>query len=396
MFDLTATLLRMQLPPPPRRSRIAVMVAFATNGALLATLLARYAEIKEALHLDAGTFGFVVVGFTLGAVGAFHLPGVILRRLGSKWTTSLGTAWITLALIFAGIGVAGGSVWQFLAGLILAGFADAVVDVAQNAQGLRVQETYKRSLLSSLHAGWSAGAAIGGLTGTAVASLGVPLVIHLAAWGALCTAAIFWSSHYFLPDKTPEPVEKSSARPLGSRAIRTLAPLALVAFAGIAVEDIGNNWSAVLLSTTGEIPASAAGIALSILLGSQFVGRLLGDRFIDHVGTKVALCSSLSAVAVGLTIAAWAPWVPLMLMGFALAGLGCAITVPLAFAGANALPGLRPHAGVTWISWTMRAVTIALSPAIGGITTIASLPVAISVISLVALLALSMQLRTRR
>lgn len=371
------------------------MVAFATNGALAATLLARYAEVKEALGLDAGAFGIVVAGFTLGAAGAFHLPGAILRRFGSRWTTSAGTAWIAVALTLAAIGVSAGSPWVFAIGLILAGCADAVVDVAQNAQGLRVQESYGRSLLSSMHAGWSVGAAVGGAVGTAAASAGVPLVAHLAGWGVVCTALMTWSALSFLPDKSTEHSEEHGSGRLGLRGVRMLAPLALVALAGIAVEEIGNNWSAVLLATERGVSTSTAGIGLSILLASQFVGRVLGDRFIDRVGHRVALISSLGTVAAGLSLVAWAPWTTLTLTGFAIAGIGCAITVPLAFARADTLPGLRPHAGVTWIGWSMRSASIALSPAIGGITTLTALPVAVTVIAGLAVVALAIQVADR-
>jgi MFS family permease len=131
-------------------------------------------------------------------------------------------------------------------------------------------------------------------------------------------------------------------------------------------------------------------------LGAQFAGRLLGDRFIDRVGNRPALVTSLGLVSAGLLLAAWAPGLPLTLAGLALAGLGCAITVPLAFAGADALPGLRPHAGVTWISWVMRAATIGLSPAIGGIAMVASLPLAMSLVSLLAVVALCRVVLQRR
>lgn len=134
-------------------------------------------------------------------------------------------------------------------------------------------------------------------------------------------------------------------------------------------------------------------MGLSILLGAQFVGRMLGDRFIDRAGKKAALIMSLSLVTGGLLLTAWAPWVSATLLGLALAGLGCAITVPLAFAGADALPGLKAHAGVTWVNWIMRAATIGLTPAIGGITTVVSLPAAITAVSLLALLALVVQAR---
>ncbi|MDN5854202.1 MAG: MFS transporter [Actinomycetia bacterium] len=385
----------MQLSVTPHRARVATTVAFATNGALAATLLARYAEVKEALGLDAGAFGLAVAGFTFGAAGAFHLPGMILRRFGSRRTTSAGTAWISVALTLAAIGVSAGNPWIFVVGLVLAGCGDAVVDVAQNAQGLRVQEAYGRSLLSSMHAGWSIGATVGGVVGTVAASADVPLVAHLAGWGIVCTALMTGSAYSFLPDKSTQQSEEHGSGRLGWHGVRLLVPLALVALAGIAVEEIGNNWSAVLLATERGVPASAAGIGLSILLASQFLGRMFGDRFIDRVGHRVALMSSLITVAAGLLVTAWAPWIAATLAGLALAGLGCAITVPLAFARADALPGLRPHAGVTWIGWSMRTASIALSPAIGGITTLTALPVAITAVASLALIAFATQAAKR-
>lgn len=372
------------------------MLAFATNGALPATMLARYAEVKDLLHLDAGQFGVVVVASAIGATLAFQLPGVILRRCGTRWTATGGTLWIALALLLAAIGVAQGSPLLFMAGLGLAGFGDATVDVAQNAQGLRVQDAYGRSLLSSMHAGWSVGAAIGGVVGTAAAVAGVPLMVHLGVWGAVCVTVMASSAAFFLPDARGETPESGPGATLGWRTARVLAPLALVALAGISVEDIGGNWSAILLATERGVPASAAGIGLSVLLGAQFAGRLLGDRFIDAVGQRQALIASLSCVIAGLIAAAWLPWVPGVLLGLALAGLGSAVTVPIAFAQADAVPGLQQHSGVTWIAWTMRVGGIALSPAVGAITTVASLPIAISAISLLTIGALLSQVRRAR
>lgn len=387
----------MNQPRANRRARLATMLAFATNGALPATLLARYAEVKDALGLDAGTFGLVVAAYMVGAACAFHLPGLILRRIGTRWTTSLGTTWVGFSVVTAALGATLGSPLLFAAGMACAGLGDAIVDVAQNAQGLRVQAAYGRSLLNSMHAGWSIGAAVGGAAGTLAATLGVPLPAHLAAWAIVCAATMALSSARFLPDRRADlPADGHSEARLGRRAILLLLPLALVALAGISVEDIGNNWSAVLLSSERGMALSSAGIGLTILLGAQFVGRITGDRFIDRVGSRAALVTSLALVSVGLILAAWMPSAALTIAGLAVAGLGCAITVPIAFSEADALPGLKAHAGVTWINWLMRAATVGLTPAIGGVTSLSSLPVAITLIALVAVVALATQLRPRR
>lgn len=382
----------MQQTPVNRRARAAATVAFATNGALPASLLARYAEVQEMLGLDAGMFGLVIAGFMIGAAIVFQIPALILRHLGSPWTTSTGTFGFAVMLVVGSVGVAVGKPWLFLLGLLVAGFLDAVVDVSQNSQGLQVQERYGRSVLTSMHAGWSIGAATGGVVGTIAATAGISLVVHMALWGLVCSVVVFIASRWFIPTQV---VEDASAGKVGKSAILLLIPLLLVALAGISVEDIGNNWSAILLATERGVPVAAAGIGLSVLLGAQFIGRLLGDRFIDTVGARTAVISALATLTTGLLVAAWAPTMALTLVGLGLAGLGCAITVPLAFAGADAIPGLKAHAGVAWINWMMRAATVALTPMIGGIANIAGLPVAITVISMIGVGALAFQV-TRR
>ncbi|GAB3189716.1 MFS transporter [Nesterenkonia suensis] len=372
------------------------MAAFATNGALPASLLARYAEVKELLGLSPALFGLLVVGFGLGGTLALHLPGVLSRTVGVARAAGFGTAWIGMSLVLATAGVALGNPWLVLAGLLLAGCGDAVVDVAQNSQGLRVQEAYGRSLLNSMHAGWSIGAAIGGGVGTLAAVAGIPLLTHMAVWAGLCVVTMGLSSRAFLPEPDRSlGTSQSTTRPTGWSTAKILIPLALVALAGISVEDVGNNWSAVLLATERDMAAASAGVGLTVLLTAQFIGRMLGDRLIDRLGDRRSLLLSLTAVILGLLAAAWAPNVAVTLTGLALAGLGCAVTVPIAFARADAVPGLPPHSGVTWISWTMRTVTLSLSPAIGAMTQGSSLPVALTVVTLIAVAALLLQLRSQ-
>lgn len=386
---------------PLRRARWAAMAAFATNGALPASLLARYAEVKETLGLSPALFGVLVVGLGLGGALVLHLPGIVSRRLGVARSASFGTVWIGGCLILAAAGVALGNPWLALAGLILAGAGDAVVDVAQNSQGIRVQEQYGRSLLNSMHAGWSIGAAVGGAVGTLAALGGVPLLAHMTLWSAVCVTTMALCARRFLTEAQPPPAADQTDpaapqithRPTGRQMILILAPLALVALAGISVEDIGNNWSAVLLSAERDVAAASAGVGLSVLLAAQFIGRLLGDRVIDRLGSRATLLISLAAVTVGLFGAAWAPNVGLTLAGLALAGLGCAVTVPIAFATADSVPGLAAHSGVTWISWIMRTAALGLSPAIGLMSQGGSLPLAISAVALIAVVALVLQLR---
>src|SRR5690625_1475269 len=336
------------VPSVVRRARIGTTIAFATNGALPATLMARYAEVKDALGISDALFGVLVAGYALGAAGALNLPGVVLRRAGSRVTTSVGTAWIAGWLLIAAIGVASAQVWLVIAALVLAGWADAIVDVAQNAQGLRVQAARGSSVLNSMHAGWSVGAALGGLVGTLAATAGVPLVAHLAGWGLVCVAAMVLAGRTFLPDRPSGAKQKEEDHTrVRWTAGRLLVPLGGLARAGGSGEDMGTTGSAVLLATERGVPAASDGVGLSVLLTAPFVGRALGDRFVDAMGQRPALIWSLSGMVAGLLITAWAPQPGATVAGLALAGFASAVTVPLAFARADQVPGLRAHSGVT-------------------------------------------------
>lgn len=382
--------------PADRRARVSIMVAFATNGALPTTLLARYAEVKETLGLGDAAFGILVAAYMIGSACSFHLPGVILRRFGMRSTASFGTLWVAVMITIAAIGVATGQPWLFAVGMAFCGLGDAVVDVAQNAQGLRVQAAYGRSLLSSMHGGWSIGATIGGAVGTLAATLGVPLVAHIGVWAVLCVVSMALSATRFLPDIQGTPEEEQASGRIGRSALWHLLPLGIVALAGMSVEDIGNNWSAVLLSSERGMPAASAGIGLSVLLGAQFIGRMTGDRFIDAVGRRKALIVSLALVFVGLIGTAWAPSAALTIAALAVAGLGCAITIPLAFSEADQIPGIPPHTGVTAVGWLMRVATVLLTPTVGGIAALSSLSIAITCIACIALVALATQVRAPR
>ena len=388
----------MSAPPPTSAARIAATVAFFTNGALLSTLMARYAEVKQALGLSPLLFGLVVVGAVLGGVLAGQTPALAIRRLGTARTSAIGTTALAAGITVAAIGVTLGQTWMLAAGLILSGFLDAAVDVAQNSQALRIQSALGRSIITRMHAGWSAGAATGAAVGTAAAAWGVPLLIHTAAWGALCAIAVVIAARHYLPD-AGAPVDAPAGAPTTSRRRHPallLAPLALIAVAGITVEEVANNWSAVYLATERPLPLSMAGIGLSVILGAQFVGRFLGDIVIDALGTHTALRLGLGMVTLGLIGGIWTPWTIPALALWGLAGLGSSVTVPIAFTEADTISGLKPQTGVTLVSWSMRIMTLALSPSIGAAAAAFSLPIALTGTAAVAAMGWLATLALRR
>lgn len=393
---------------PARRARWAVTAAFATNGALLGALIPHYPGVKDAFGLDAAAFGLLVIALAVGGTLAGPLPAPLLRRFGTRPAMLAGSLLIALLTTAAGVvlDVAGGGpgttgssstaalLWVF-AGLVLAaGTLDAVVDTAQNAQGLRVQTRLLRPVLTTMHAGWSLGAAAGAGLGALGIAAGWPVALHLGLNGAVCLAVLAAVRGAFLPDApaadvpAPDapgpdaPAEQAAeraprnARPTGSplprrAALAVLVPAVVIAMAGFGVEEFGNAWTALFLITERGLDPAAAALGASTLLGAQFVGRLAGDRTIAALGRRGALTAGLGAVVVGLgfTLAPWpvAVAVPAAFTGLALAGLGCAVVVPVAYALGDEAPGLKPQTGLAVTSWCMRLAGVGLSPAVGAL-----------------------------
>ncbi|MSW65543.1 MAG: MFS transporter, partial [Actinobacteria bacterium] len=173
-------------PPPTRqlrRARVAVATCFALNAVFYANLVPRLPELRDELGLSNAALGTALAAAPLGALVMGPAAAVLIARLGSGPVASLGLTGLGVGVAIA----ASAPNWAVLAGaLLVVGALDTIVDVAQNAHGLRVQRGYGRSILNALHGLWSLGAVAGGLLGSAVAGLGVSLEVHL--W---VTAAVF-------------------------------------------------------------------------------------------------------------------------------------------------------------------------------------------------------------
>ncbi|HEX2075099.1 MAG TPA: MFS transporter [Geodermatophilus sp.] len=372
-------------PARLRAARAAVAACFFTNAVLYANLVPRLPEVKDRLGLSNGSLGAALAAFPLGALVAALASAALMRRFGSARVASWGL--VLLAFVMWGAAVAPS--WPVLAAvLFLGGALDAVVDVAQNAHGLRVQRGYNRSILNGFHGLWSIGAVTGGLIGSAAAGLRIPLPVHLAGSAVVFAVLALLAYRGMLPGPDQEdrdaaasvpgaPPPAGAGRTAGRAAVPALAALGVLAACGAFVEDAGASWSALYLR--GELAAGAAtaGLAFVALQAAMTVGRLTGDRVVDRFGQRRVARVGGGLIAAGMGLALALPSVPTTLVGFGLAGLGVATLVPAVYAAADDLPGLRHGVGLTWINWLLRIGFLLSPPLIGALADATSLRVAL-------------------
>jgi MFS family permease len=370
-----------------RRARIAVAAVFLTNGAVFANLLPRYPEIKASLELGNAQLGTAVAAFPFGALLAGLTASALVRRFRSSRVASFGMVVVAAGILLAGLAPS----WGLLAAaLFVAGAADAVVDVAQNAHALRVQRRYGRSILNSFHATWSAGAVLGGLMGSAAAGLALPLGLHLGVSAGVFVAVALTAYGFLLPgpeDSEREPAE-SPARVrsrAGGRALLILLVLGVIASAGALVEDSGASWAAIYLSGSLGAAAAVAGLGFVALQALEFLGRVVGDRLVDRFGQRAVARGGATIVVVAMGLALAFPTVPGTIVGFGLAGLGVATLIPAAMHAADELPGLPTGAGLTVVSWLLRIGFLVSPPVVGLVADATSLRAGLLVVPLAGL-----------
>ncbi|MEU3632792.1 MFS transporter [Streptomyces fradiae] len=357
-----------------KRARYAVAAVFCVHGAVTGSFATRIPWIQEHAGVSAGQLGLALAFPALGASLAMPLAGAVSHRLGARTALRWLLALWTLSLVLPSLAP---NVYGLCGALFVYGATAGMSDVAMNALGVEVENRLGRSIMSSLHGMWSAGALIGSAAGTLAAHLGGDARVHhlLAAVVLTVLGLVFCQGVLDLrsaPDEAPPP--RFALPP------RSALVIGAIGFCGVFAEGASLDWSAVYLkdelgSSAGVAAASTTAFALTMA-----VARLAGDRVVDRFGAvRTVRVGGLAATAGGVLVVT-APHPAVAMAGFGLLGLGVAVVVPLAFAAAGR-SGPNPSqaiAGVATITYTSGLIAPSL---IGGLADLTSLTVSFAVVT---------------
>ena len=367
---------------------------------MLASILPWYPLLVDRLGLNSWQFGLAVACYAAGSLLSSGLPAALIARFGAHRVVIGGTVLLGLAAATTAWSVNG---LMMAICLLLLGCCDAIVDVAQNVVGIAVQERLRRTILSSMHALWSLGGLLSGAAATVAASSGVDMRVWLAAVAIIAVAVTILGRRLIGDGAAPRRVADSDAAgdtepaspdvepgqgPTRSKTAILLAalPLAIIAICGSAVEDIANNWAGLAAVRLAGVPAASAGIAFSIVIGSQCLGRFSGDVLVMRFGAGRIARIGGGMIALGGLGAVFAEEPVLLLIAMAALGFGSATLVPGALGAAAQLPGVGRAGGVTLVNWLMRVGFLGTSPLVGLIAAEAGLRWGLSLLVMVGVL----------
>jgi cyanate permease len=355
----------VETPQRIERAKVAVGAAFALNGFLFASWIARVPAARDQLGLSEAQLGLLLLCMSVGSVLALPASGPVVHRFApARSALTAGVVAVTGLLVLSA-GLAAGSAPLAGFGLFLGGAGIGVWDVSMNVEGADVERRLGRAIMPRFHAGFSIGTVAGALAGAAAAGLGVPLSTQLVVTGLAVLAALAVVIRSFLPVVEPEDGE-TKARSGVSRAWRErrtlLIGLLVLAFAF--AEGSANDWIALALVDGYDVDESLAAVGFGIFVASMTAARLVGTTLLDRYGRVPVLRVTAASALAGVLLFVFAPTVPLALVGAVLWGMGAALGFPVGMSAAADEPE-RAAARVSVVSAIGYTAFLAGPPLIG-------------------------------
>lgn len=347
-------------------ARTAVVLSFTVNGGLFASFVSRLPDVRGSLGLSNGGLGLLLLGASIGSIGALPVAGGLVLRWGAARVVRAAATVCAAAMVVAALATSVvGEPWLLAIALAAYGGGTSVWDVAMNVEGAEVERRRRRTLMPQLHAMWSVGSIGGSLLGIPMAAASVPLPIHLGAVSVVVLVVALRSSRAFLPVEERVPGSSGRAALRAWREPRTLLLGAMV-FCFAAVEGSANDWLSLAVIDGYRTPHWVGVTGYSVFVVCMTLGRFGGGRLLDRYGRTTMLWCCASAALVGILLTVYAGHLLLALVGIAIWGLGGALGFPVGMSAAADDPERAP-ARVSVVSTVGYAAFLTFPPVLGAL-----------------------------
>ncbi len=351
--DLTERLARTQ-------SVVAVALLFALNGLIIGGYGGTLPSIRERLGIDATQIAILL--FIAG------LAGIIAMQISGRLCDSIGARQISLAglplLIAAATTFALATSYPVaVVAAVLLGLGNGTIDVAMNAVGVQVESARRRPIMSTFHALWSVGGFVGAgsvlLMATVLDVKGGAVVMPLL----LTLAAVNLIGFVVAVRITPPTAVIEHTKDGVKTKIPTMAWLLAIMAVGFGLsEGTATDWSSLHVTEVAQVDSTTGSLGLVAVSGCMVLIRLLGDRLVARFGRRAVVRFGGSVAALGYATVALTSGLPVLLLGWALVGLGVGMIAPQVYAVAGHIGGGRVLAVVV----TFGYATFLVGPAVIG------------------------------
>ena len=342
------------------RGRWAVAALFFANGFIMGSWAPQIPLMLPRHSITEFTLGIMILMFGVGAVTVMAWTGWLINHYGSRKVASV---FALLASFGLAAIVLAPNIWLASLALLLLGVFGGSMDVAMNANAVEVEKRLDKAIMSASHGFWSLGGFIGG-------GIGGPLIVSFGAEAhsiiaSVATLVIVLIAIRFLIVEPAHHDEDGNKQKYAWPKAPVFYILGMMALFSMVPEGAVLDWAALYLSKELGSSVSVSGLAFAFFAGAMALMRFAGDAVRNRYGAVSTMRWSAFIAAAGMLGGGLAPNDWIAIACFAVAGLGIANTVPIAFSAAGNQPGASAGAGIAVVT-LMGYSGILLAPSVIG------------------------------
>lgn len=358
------------------RAELATRAVFVVHAAVLGFWSVQIPAVARHASLHDGQLGLALAAEPVGAGLVMIIVGSLVQRFGSgcilRW------AIVPYAVTTAAIGLCT-SLPALAVTLCLWGATMAVINIAMNAQGLVVEAAADRPVLVKLHGWWSLGAFTGATLGSLIGTEHSSVSLRMGTTALAVLAVLAISSTALLPGVTTD----LQARRRGFvRPDARLVGLSIIAFCSLLCEGAVLTWSALFLTNTVHVAASASGFGYAAYALAMAVGRLCGDRVLNTVGIARTLTIAAAGAAAAMLVGLYTDQQVVTIASFAFLGMGLSYVMPVVTRSAGMIGGVLAAPAIALVQSSGWLGVVAGPPLIGWAAALSSLRIALGALVL--------------
>ncbi len=348
------------------KPRVAVSVAFASNGIAAGSFMVRIPDFKEKLDITNSQFGLALFILMIGVLISIKKAGSLAAKYGSRTIAVPATVGMAVAMFLVSLT---DTYLLFSLALFLFGFTLATQDISMNAHAIAVEHRYKARYMSTFHAIFSIGGLVGALLAGVLAQFEVSLIAHSIAVGSVVALFALLLRNWWLPAAVDiHPIEEGKKK---IKKPRIFLILGILGFCGQVGEGAAGDWGGILARDEFGASPFLSSMPYVVFSATMVIGRLFGDR----ITTKYPAGRVLSAGGLisggGLIAGLLIGGIYGQIFGWLTLGAGLSILIPILFSESGRIAKeqyageIAPSEGVAMVSGVAYFGFMAGPPIIG-------------------------------
>ena len=371
------------MKPSPR---IAITFYFFFLGFVFSSWASHIPDIKDKFSLNDAELGSVLFMLPLGALCSLPFSGLLIAKVGSRWMSVISLLIYVLSLVSISLVP---STFLLSIVLFLFGMFGNFGNISLNAQGISIQHKIQKSILSSLHAMWSVGAFTAAAFTDWMMEENRTMQDH---YFLIAIVMIILILPLFL-SLVKDPEQSSENQKIFAWPTKGLLLLGLICFCGAMSEGTMADWSSLYYRQIINQPHVVSALGYTAFALFMSIGRFVGDPLIERWGHGIILKGNGVLIAIGMITALVSTIPTLVMIGFALVGLGVSSIFPVVYILASKEKSMLPSAALAAVSSVGFIGFLVGPPIIGFVAQVVGLRLALAIVILLGLLIVMMASR---